>query len=157
MGHSLFPRDTATVMRNAFFSILPVSLCIAFLLSTVPLHPAQRRPKMLGADHLKLDDAVRLAQRVEAAAGGDFAVQFRSAVQALEAAAEAGPKLVSGQGRASLSSVPSDPVFLFSSNPHFSPEFRFGPLPLGPLEISVDFHVSPMIPPPKSSSRVGRG
>ena len=112
---------------------------------------------MLGVDLLKLDDVVRLAQRVKAEAGGAFAVQFRSAVQALEAAAEAGPRLVSGQGRASFSSIPGDTIFLFSSNPHFSPEFGFGPLPFGPLETIIEFDVLPMIPPPKSTLRIGRG
>lgn len=149
-GSSPSPRDFANAMRSAVSAILIPLLCAAFLGSISSLDPTDRRPEMLGADLLDLCDAVRLVRGVTAEADDAFLDRFRSAVLALEAVAEAGPKLVSGDSKASFFS--GNPVFVCSSI--FPLPFDSGfSLPVPSRSVGFGFHEPELpCPPPKIHS-----
>lgn len=142
-------------MRSAVSAILIPLLCAAFLGSMPSLHPTDRRPEMLGADLLELCDAVRLVRDMTAEADGAFPDRFRSAVLALEAVAEAGPKLVSGEREASFFS--GNPVFVCLCSFFSRPNIEFGPLPSGSARFSEDYLARPLLPPPESVRRIAHG
>lgn len=103
---------------------------------------------MLGADLLKLDDAVRLVQNIQPVSGGNFLENVRSAVLALEAIAAVETCLVPEAGEFVFF---DHPVFLIS---HLS-EGLSSPRHFSSLDIGSDnpmsfFHVLDP-PPPKNS------